>query len=113
MAVYDTVYLNHDNEIAYILLENGTSVDLTAAMVTSITIRVGNVLITGSTSATSLIRWGLSSYATGEVRLKFGSATFLTPGQYTCPITVYDLIATRGIVFGDIFLDVQANVEAT
>lgn len=112
----ENVYLGHDNEIALILSENSTAVDLSG--VSQMTLRIGSVLISSTNGATDAILWNGGTYITGEVHFKLGESSLLTVaapngGMFRSPLTVYDAASTYGVVWGSIVLRVIPDVEAT
>jgi hypothetical protein len=110
--VTENVYLGHDNEIALILKNDSTAVDL--ASINRITIKMGQTLISSTNGNSDPILWNQSSYVTGEVHIKIGELTsILEEGLYNAPITVYDAISTAGIVWGNVRVRVWPNPEST
>jgi hypothetical protein len=105
------VYQGRDNEIAIILDENGSALDISGA--TGMKLRIGKTLIESTNGATSLIRWNSTAYATGEVHIFLGSATALPVHTFRAPLTVYDPVSTRGVCWGKVHLDIRSDPEAT
>jgi hypothetical protein len=105
------VYHGRDNEIAIILKENGTAIDVSGS--SAMTLRVGKLLISSTNGSTQRIRWNGTTYVTGEVHLCLGSATDIPVHVYRAPIIVYDSTNTKGVMFGNVHIDVHADPEAT
>lgn len=105
------VYHGRDNEVAIVLKENGTAIDVSGS--SAMTLRVGKLLISSTNGSTQRIRWNGGTYVTGEVHLCLGSATDIPVHFYRAPITVYDSTNTNGVCFGRVPLDVKVNPEST
>ncbi len=106
----EIVYLNHDNSIDLILKADGTAVSLSS--VTSMTLTFGTKKISSTNQAAEPILWAKSGYATGEVHLVLGGQT-IAAGNYDAPLVVYDPTNTDGIVWGEVKITVEAEVEGT
>ena len=112
MSVTENVYLGHDNDIALILKNNSTAVDL--ASVSKMTLKVDRVLISSTIAGINAITWSQSSYVTGEVHINIGGlSSSLSAGIYNAPLTVYDSVSTAGQVWGNVRLRVWPNPEST
>lgn len=105
------VYLGHDNELAYILKDNGTAIPTSA--VVRMTLRIGKTLLTSTNGATQAIRWDGSTYQTGEIHIVAGRTTGIAPHIYRSPLVVYTSTDSSGIVWGEVQLDVRSDPEAT
>ncbi len=102
VPIDEKVYLGRDNCINLILLSDEVATPTDA--VTKIGLKIGKEYILGETSqkSTGLIRWGMASYAIGEVRLYLGgSSSILKTGRHRCSLIVYDPVSTAGIVWDD------------
>jgi len=115
LPIDEKVYLGRDNSINLILLSDEVATPTDA--VTSIGIKIGKAYILGATSqkSTGLIRWGLASYATGEIRLYLGGASSaLVPGRFSAALVVFDPVSTAGIVWDDeLRIQVMADPGST
>ncbi len=105
------VHLGTDNEVAIILRENGTAVDISGA--TKIAIKIGKNLYESTNASSHVIHWNGATYATGEVHINLGASTVITPRICRAPIIVYDSTNTNGIMYGSIQLDIKANPGST
>jgi len=112
MSVTENVYLGHDNEIALILKNNSTVVDLVS--VTRMTVKLDKVLLESTNGGSDPIIWNQSSFVTGEVHIRIGDiSSLIEAGLYNAPLTVYDSISTAGIVWGNVRVRVWPNPEST
>ncbi len=106
----EIAYLSHDNSIDLILKADGVGVDLST--MTSMTLTFGTKKITSGNLAADPIRWNQAGYAIGEIRI-FLEDQVITPAQYHAPLVVYDPTNADGIVWGEILIEVKAEVEGT
>lgn len=112
MAVTENIYLGKDNEIALILKNDSTAIDLSS--VTRMTLKLGRVLISSTNGGSEPILWNESSYATGEVHIKLrGMSSVIECGLYTAPLMVYDPVSTAGVMWGNVRVRVWDNPEST
>jgi len=112
MAVTENIYLGHDNEIALILKNNSSAVDLASVM--RMTLKIDRVLLSSTNGGSDPIIWGQSSFVTGEVHINISDlTTTLEAGLYNAPLTVYDSVSTSGIVWGNVRVRVWNNPETT
>jgi len=103
-------YLGHSNTVNLALKSNSTAVDLSA--VNKITLSFKDVLLE-STNSTESITWNQSGYATGEIRIHFGNQSTLVAGIYEAPLIVYSPTDTAGVFWGDVPLNLIADMEAS
>ena len=93
------IYLGHDNTNDLILKADGSAQDLST--VTKITATFNDdTYIESEDNENGLIKWAVSGYDTGEIRLDLGGQS-ITPGDHdNVPIVVYDPSNTDGILWG-------------
>ena len=115
MSLTDTeiIDLGRDNSIDFILYADSTAQDLSA--VTTMSLRVGSVVVTSTDSTGGRIRWSGAGYATGEVRIfAGGTVADLSTGVFTAALVVYDVTNPNGVVWDDnIPIRVKQNVLTT
>lgn len=104
----ETVYLGHDNTIDLILKAGGVAVDLTS--VDTITLTINGATIASENGATDPIRWIQLGYATGKIRISLGEQA-ISPGRYPAVLVVYDPSNPNGVVWGEIDVRVNEEVE--
>lgn len=104
----EVVWTGHDNYIGLVLKSNGVAVSL--ASVTSMTLTLNGDTYTSTNGATAVIRWNKSGYETGEVRLYLGDLV-ITTGSYKGVLVVYEPLYTNGLVWGEISIKFNAEVE--
>lgn len=107
----EIVYLGHDNSNDLILKADGVEVSLSG--VTSMTLTIGTKKISSTNQLTDPILWTKSGYSKGEVHLLLGHQSFVPKNYRTCPLVIYDSSYEDGLVWGNIHLDVRAEVEGT
>ena len=109
MAV-EHIYLSHGNTIDLILKADEVAQDLSS--VTKITATFDDTTIESTKNETGSIKWAVSGYDIGEIRLDMGAQS-IDAGSYEVPIVVYDPSNTDGIVWGTVNITVNAEVEAS
>jgi len=92
--MYEQIYLGHDNVIDLLLTSDGTIVDITNT--TRSTAEFGETTIDSDTSP-SAFNW---TEGDGILHLIMGEEIIPT-GSYKVVITLYDVVNTDGIVWGD------------
>jgi len=92
--MYEQVFLGHDNIIDLLLTSDGTIVDITNT--TRATAEFGETTIDSDIS-TDAFDW---SEGDGVLHLIMGEET-ISEGSYKVVITLYDVVNTDGIVWGD------------
>jgi hypothetical protein len=110
----ELIWLGRDNSIDLKLYSNSSAVDLAAVTEMRLAFKNSTVIITSTANTTGIIRWGSTSWATGEIRIIAGGSTALTPGRYTGTLVVFDPSNSSGLVWdNDIPIRVMANPLAT
>ena len=109
MALTNTeiIWLGRDNSVDLHLYSGTTAVDLTA--VTEIRLSLGDVVVSSTDSTGGLITWGISTYATGEIRMALGGSSDLSTGRYTGRLVVFDPSNSSGLVWDD---DIPIRIKA-
>ena len=110
----ELIWLGRDNSIDLVLYSNSSAVDLTASNEMRLSFKNSTVIITSTDNAAGLIRWGSTSWDTGEIRIMAGGSSVLIPGRYTATLVVFDPSNTDGVVWdNDIPIRVMADPLAT
>lgn len=105
----EIVYLGHDNWIDAVLKEDGSAKSMSAA--TKMTLTFGSLLVDSTNDAADPILWAKEGYLTGQIRIKLGQVA-IPAGSYDAPLVVYDASNPNGIVWGEIPIQVNSEVEA-
>jgi hypothetical protein len=101
MALFneELIWLGRDNTIDLVLYSNASAVDLTAVTEIRLALKNTTVVIASTDNTTGIIRWGSTSWDTGEIRIVAGGSTLLTPGRYTATLVVFDPSNSSGVVW--------------
>lgn len=109
MGLVERVWLNHDNTINLVLKEDGTAIDTSG--LTKITVTLGGITFRSTNQSGDPIRWNQGGYETGEIRIDLGGQN-LSVGRHKATIVVYDATNIDGIVWGNLTIRVEAEVES-
>jgi hypothetical protein len=116
MALFneELIWLGRDNTIDLVLYSNASAVDLAAVTEMRLSLKNTTVIIASTSNTTGIIRWGSTSWGTGEIRIVAGGSTVLTPGRYTATLVVFDPSNSSGVVWdNNIPIRVMADPLAT
>lgn len=94
MVQYERIYLGHDNRIDLLLMAGDSVADIINT--TRSTVEFGDTVIDSDTSPDAF-DW---SEGDGVLHLIMGDETIVV-GSYKAVLTLYDVINTDGIVWGD------------
>ena len=110
----ELIWLGRDNTIDLVLYSNASAVDLSAVTEMRLSLKNTTVIITSTDNVAGIIRWGSTSWGTGEMRIVAGGSTSLTPGRYTGTLVVFDPSNSSGVVWdNNIPIRVMADPLAT
>jgi len=98
----EIAYLGHDNTIDLLLKADEEAEDLSA--VTRMTLELDSTII-DSEKSPDAFDWDTDT--TGKLILALGGESLIA-GMYRTTLTVYDLTNEKGIVWGELNLDVRA-----
>jgi hypothetical protein len=105
-------YLGRENTIDLLLQSNGSAVDLSGT--TSMSLKLGAVVLTSTNSTAQGITWNGVGYATGEVRLHLGStAITVTAGVYDANLSAADASTPNGVIWSNIGIELKTDPMAT
>jgi hypothetical protein len=89
----EVAYQNRDNEISFIVKQDGVAVDFSAA--TRMVLSFADTAVEADSDVdAALIDW--SSGDTGEIKLKIGGLALTHGSIYLCTLVVYDATHTSG-----------------
>jgi len=97
----EVIYIGRDNPNEFILTANDVAQNLSG--VTHMELVISGVTYSSVTSG--YFSW--SGSTTGYVKLTFGNAPSLTPGNYDAELIVYDVSRTYGVLWGKIPLKIE------
>ena len=114
----ELVWLGRDNSIDLLLYADSTVTDLSAVTEMRLALSGTTIIITSTDSTAGVIKWGESTYATGEIRIAAGGSPQLTTAmagkKYMGTLVVFDPSNSTGIVWdNDIPLRIMADPLAT
>jgi len=110
----ELIWLGKDNSIDLILYANDSAVDLSAVTEMRLAFNGTTVILTSTASTGGLIRWGESTFDTGEININAGGSSLLSTAmagkKYMGTLVVFDPSNSSGIVWdNDIPIRIMAD----